>query len=215
MQPLRKIVGILPILSLALALAACGPKVTPTPTAEPTQEPTATATLPPTETSAPTQAPEATTPADATAAPDAGVSLTLTPAAGVTLPAPPAGGSGAADVYQYVSQNVPDGIEVRPGASLNISWVVKNAGETTWTTGYALRYFSGPQGASDSYPFTKSVAPGQTLTLTLTLTAPQELGDYNTWWKLTNEQQQNFGDVNLQFTVTNTPGAAPKPTATP
>jgi hypothetical protein len=43
------------------------------------------------------------------------------------------------------------------------------------------------------------------------------LGDYTTWWKLTNPQFQNFGDVDFSFTVTNTPKAAtaaPVPTAT-
>jgi hypothetical protein len=75
-----------------------------------------------------------------------------------------------------------------------------------------LRYFSGIKSEKDSVNFLKAVPAGQTTTLSVSIVAPTAPGSYTTWWKLTNPQLQNFGDVDFTFTVTNTPSAA---TSTP
>jgi hypothetical protein len=206
--------------AILLAAAACSPKATPSPSPAPTDAPTSIPTELPTIPPLPTEIPSiGVTPAGSQPTAAAGATNpTAAPAAGETTgaataaPAIPVSGSGAADKYQFISQNIADNTQVRPGTPLTITWTVKNAGTTTWSTSYLLRYFSGPQASESSYAFPHSVAPGATLQLTVKLTAPQEAGDYNTWWKLTNDQMQNFGDVNLQFTVTNTPGSVPTPT---
>ncbi len=113
-----------------------------------------------------------------------------------------------ADKYQYVSQNIADNTQVSPGSPMTIIWTVKNVGKTEWTTKYILRYFAGPRGEVNSVAFSKKVGPDSTLDITVPLVAPLAPGTYNTWWKLTNEQGQNFGDVNLLFIVTNTPGSS-------
>lgn len=218
--------GLIYLLILSI-LAACGPAAPtaePTTTAAPTQAPTNT--LEPTATQAPTETPVPTDPAasaDATAAtPDpAGAAATLpaagelpTTTAGQATAAPPAAGSGsaAADMYQYLGQDIADNSQFSPNRPLTITWTVKNAGTTTWTTDYTLRYFSGPKASQDVYNFTKSVAPEGTINFTVTFTTPANPGDYNMWFKLTNAAGQNFGDVNLVYTVTNNPTAA---TSTP
>ncbi len=211
MIKMQKTMAWLTILGLLALLTACGPKATPTPTEAPTQEapPTFEPTFTPLATLPPLDVPPTSAVPTLTAPPDA-----LTPTAAFTLSAPPSGSTGsAADKYKYVSQSLPDGTQVLPGTKFSISWVVTNAGDTTWTTSYVLRFFSGPTpGATTDYNFTKQVAPGQSATLTAKIVAPQDLGDYNSWWKLTNDQGQNFGDVNFLFTVTNSPGSARTPT---
>ena len=217
----------LAILLVLLSLTACASATQPAPTPT-TQPPTATATVPvPTSTSAPTEVPptlkadvtQSSQTATASANPSggstgSGTTANTTPSAtkAAANPQPAAGGSAPADHYQYITQSLADHSQLRPGVTVSITWAVKNTGTSGWTTGYALRYFSGIKAAKDSYAFPKTIAPGETANLTITFTTPDTPGDYNTWWKLTNANLQNFGDVDFTFTVTNTPTKA---TSTP
>lgn len=202
------------LLVLAL-LAACGPNAAqqamPTATIAPTEAFTATfqptATTPPTETLAPT----------ATGAQDGtpGVTPQATTAGGAqpATMVPPVGGV-ADDKYVYLGQDVKDGSQFLPNRTVTITWTVQNAGATTWTTDYMMRYFSGPKASQDTYNFTKQVPPEGTINFMVTFTTPSAPGDYDMWFKLTNASGQNFGDLNLVYTVTNTPGSAPTATTT-
>jgi hypothetical protein len=230
--------GLAALLILAVGLAACssGSQETPTPspvaatdTAAPTDTLEPTRTPLPTDTPLPdqtglTQTPAATGDAAAgNATGGAAGSPTGQPTTGGAAPtqAPATGGAAAgssvADQYQYVTQNLPDHLQVRPGTQMTITWTVKNAGTTGWTKEYALRYFSGIQAAKDIYYLTKDVPAGSSISLSVPITAPSALGEYNTWWKLTNAQNQNFGDVDFTFTVTNNPtkATAAAPTTAP
>jgi hypothetical protein len=133
------------------------------------------------------------------------VATTGTLAVAATIPAS-SSGSGPADKYQYVTQNVADKVQVRPGVEITITWAVKNVGTVAWTTDYTLRYFTGPaNSAPNVVKFPKTVPPNSVANITAVIVAPKNTGDYDSWWKLTNAQGQNFGDVDLAFTVTNTP----------
>jgi hypothetical protein len=204
----------LTILILLVSLTACANSATPTPSATPipdTETPVpATETQAPTETPLPsTEIPNQLIPTQDTTFPQSTVQATsaiagatsLTPVVNAVLPA----SSGAADKYLYIGQNIADKSQVKPGATITIQWTVKNTGTTTWTTDYSLRYFSGVKADQTVYNLQKAVPAGQTTTLTVTIIAPTALGDYNTWYKLTNNAVQNFGDVDFTFTVTNTP----------
>jgi hypothetical protein len=138
---------------------------------------------------------------------------TTTQAAGAA-PTQAAASANSGDKAEYVTQSVADGSQFRPGVKITVTWEVKNAGTNAWDNTYTLRNFIGPVDQNKtSVVFPKQTKPGETAKLTVTFTAPTQLGDYNSWWKLTNPSGQNFADVNLQFTVTNTPGAkAPTPT---
>jgi hypothetical protein len=216
-------------LILMMTISACGNSATPTPTETlaPTETSEPTETLAPVETELPptealTETPAVmdqtatssdqtlqTPPAASTVDPAAGAasSTPAAPATGTT-PAAPAAGAGSssvADKETYIGQNLFDNIQVRPGATLTIQWSVKNSGTTGWTSAYTLRYFSGIKADKDYYNFLKAVPAGQTTTFTITIVAPTTLGTYNTWWKLTNPESQNFGDVDFTFIVTDNP----------
>lgn len=209
---LQKMVFTLAI-AASLLLSACGAPATQVPTAEPTATEIPTDTPQPTPTETLTPEPSPTT--DLTAQPPA-AETPGAPAANPNAPAAPA--SSAADQYQYVSQTLPDNYQVRPGVQVSISWTVKNVGSTAWSTSYALRQFTGPDIGKAYIPFPKAVSANTTTQFTVTFTTPTVPGDYNLWYKLTNELGQNFGDINFQFTVTNTPNNNAKPaapTATP
>jgi hypothetical protein len=76
---------------------------------------------------------------------------------------------------------------VAPGSQFTVRWVVINTGGTTWTTQYALAYWSGMRfemQKSQNLPF--DVARNDDITLTATLKAPGNPGTYNTTWAIWN-----------------------------
>ncbi|HVN53838.1 MAG TPA: NBR1-Ig-like domain-containing protein [Anaerolineaceae bacterium] len=198
------------IVILLVGISAC---TTATPTEVPPTE--APAIVQPSDTPFPSDTPAPTEPpptdmqvTEGTLPTETQGTLAATTPQAVTTPiviTTPGAASSVADKYQYIGQNLADRIQVRPGTPLTIVWTVKNAGTTGWTTQYTLRYFSGVKAEKDSYNFAKAVPAGGTTTLTVSIIAPTAPGDYSTWWKLTNPQLQNFGDVDFYFTVTNTP----------
>ena len=104
---------------------------------------------------------------------------------------PPAG----CDRAQFVSDvTVPDGTVFAPGASFNKTWRLKNVGTCTWSTSYSLVFDSGEKmGGPDSVNLPKSVAPGQTVDVTVSLTAPSSAGTYRGYWKFANASGVRFG----------------------
>lgn len=184
----------------SLLLVSCrGGEQTPTPTApDPAAVLTAAAAtaaarmsaqatsqpspLPATPTSSPTAAAQtitATLPVSATA--------NLTPA-----PSPVAGGTDKAEFVTDVT--VPDGMVFKPGESFTKTWQLKNTGTATWTPAYALVFTSGdPMGGTTSVPLSKNVPPGETVDLSVNLTAPNQAGNYFGFWLLRNTNQKNFG----------------------
>jgi uncharacterized repeat protein (TIGR01451 family) len=110
---------------------------------------------------------------------------TLTPTVGPAL----------CDKAQFVADvNVPDGTIFPPGANFTKTWRLKNVGSCTWTTSYRLVFFSGEQmGAVSSVPFTRDVAPGQTIDISVNLTAPSSPGSYRGLWMFKNSHGTLFG----------------------
>jgi hypothetical protein len=196
-----------------LILSACG---SPTPLATPTltEVPAlaATQTPRPSPTPFPSRTPTLTAP-EGTAEATPGVAQTAG-AAPTQLAAtnPPAAGGTAQDEYKYLGQSIPDRSQFLPNRVVTITWTVKNSGTNGWTKDYVLRYFSGPKPAKEAYNFTKDVPVNDTINFTVTFTTPADPGDYDIWFKLTNNAGQNFGDLDLVFTVSNSPASA---TSTP
>lgn len=229
MSTLWKHAGRLVIVSILFTITACTTRIspaTPTPTTQPTSTKAPTHTPRPTSTPratstmiVPTLAVTTTLQSSASTIPVIGTLPTASLPSGTALPTISAvlatsPASALEDKYAYISQNLPDtSTQVKPGTPLTIIWTVKNAGKTEWTTDYTLRFFAGPNPPKTFYNFPKKVAPGEQVDLSFSFTAPDVPGTYNTWWKLTNDKSQNFGDVNFTFVVTNTPGESP--TSTP
>ncbi len=117
----------------------------------------------------------------------------LFPAA--TLGVQPAQALSTCDRAQFVADvTVPDGTKVSPGLSFTKTWRLKNTGTCAWTTAYTLVFSSGNQlGGPSSLNLPGSVQPGQTVDLSVTLTAPGTAGHYIGYWKLKNASGIQFG----------------------
>ena len=82
----------------------------------------------------------------------------------------------------------------RPERHFVKTWRLKNVGTCTWNTSYALVFDSGTQmGTTTAVPMPKFVSPGQSVDLTVTLTAPTAAGTYRGYWKLRSSSGQVFG----------------------
>ena len=200
------------LLLLCIAVAACGQAdATPTPTsAEPDAVKTSAAITaqalqteranPPTSTSQPTATTSSatTTPGGPTSTPGgptptAGGTLLpgLTPTGG-TDPLPPTGGTDSAEFIADVT--VPDGTQYSPGDTFDKTWRLQNNGTSTWTTGYNLVFISGSQMNGPALqPLAADVPPGETVDLTVALTAPAEPGTHRGFWLMQNALGENFG----------------------
>jgi hypothetical protein len=98
------------------------------------------------------------------------------------------------DRAQFVSDvTVPDGTSFAPGFVFSKTWRLKNVGTCTWTN-YSLIFDSGEKmGGPDSANIPTSVAPGQTVDITISLTSPTTAGTYRGYWKLKNNSGIPFG----------------------
>ncbi len=100
----------------------------------------------------------------------------------------------------------PDGSVVARGSDFTKTWRIKNIGTCTWNTSYDLIYVSGERFDADrTVAIPGTVAPGQTVDVSVNLTAPTQPGSYTGYWKLRNGSGVLFGmglgDANIYVDV--------------
>ncbi|MBL8050207.1 MAG: hypothetical protein JNM46_03215 [Anaerolineales bacterium] len=100
---------------------------------------------------------------------------------------------------------IPDGTTLLPGETFTKVWRLKNRGTCTWTPDYTLVFSSGSQmGGTTAIRLPAYVAPGQTIDISVTLTAPSTNGSYTGYWMLRNPSGALFGTgdkANIAFYV--------------
>ena len=126
----------------------------------------------------------------------------------------------------YVADiTIPDGHQVSKGSSFTKTWRIRNTGTCPWTKDFIFGYVSGERmdGADSFLPAT--VYPGDSLDISINMTAPSNPGSYQGNWQLKTPQGHGIGSVIwVQINVTGSysePVSAkpiyvdPAPTATP
>ena len=95
----------------------------------------------------------------------------------------------------YVADvSIPDNTILSPGQEFVKTWRLRNDGDCTWTTAYALEFVEGDaMGFTGSQPLTTPVSPGQEAEISVTLTAPSAPGTYRSDWQLSDERGNFFG----------------------
>ena len=92
---------------------------------------------------------------------------------------------------------VPDGTQLSAGEVFTKTWRLQNRGTCTWTPDYMLVYTSGDQmGSTTAVRLPGNVAPGQTVDVSVTLTAPAVNGYQRSYWMLRNPSGALFGSGN-------------------
>jgi hypothetical protein len=149
--------------------------------------------------------------------------VSLTPPSATATPTiPPT----ACDKAEFIAGvNVPPGTVMAPGAHFTKTWRLKNAGTCVWTLSYRIAFFSGEQmGTPSSIQLPLNVGPGQTVDISLPMTAPSVPGSYRGDWIFQNATGGLFGIGPLgnepwfvAIVVSNTtvtPSLTPSPTLT-
>lgn len=91
------------------------------------------------------------------------------------------------NMASFVSDiTIPDNTSITVNKAFTKTWKLKNVGTCTWTSGYQLIFDSGDQmGGLASQQLTNgTVAPGETLNVSVNLVAPASPGTYKGNWKL-------------------------------
>ena len=114
------------------------------------------------------------------------------------------------DVAQFVDDvTIPDGTILAPNAAFTKTWRLKNIGTCSWTTSYAIVFSSGEaMNGPATQALTGNVNPGQTIDISVNLTAPSTDGDYKGYWKLRNASSGLFSQFYVDIKV-KTPATGP------
>lgn len=214
-------------LILVMALSACGGKET-----EESEDPNAAVThvvetamaaitqtaavQSPTPSSTPTTMPTSTnTPAPSL---EPSPTLPLLPSATSAFNQPTTPNSGC-DIGTFVKDvTIPDGTAIAAGEKFTKTWEIKNSGTCTWNKNYQIIFYGGERmGAETAYAFTtEDIEPGESVAISIEMTAPSTNGTYYSYWIFRNDAGQNFfvdgGSIYAQIAVGGT--ATPGPTAT-
>ncbi|MDH5507510.1 MAG: NBR1-Ig-like domain-containing protein [Anaerolineae bacterium] len=92
------------------------------------------------------------------------------------------------------SETIPDGTVMEAGEHFEKTWWLTNTGTCAWTDEFSLVFNRGYKlGAVERSPFPGYVAPGQSIPLTLSMTAPGVPGTYTSFWEMENGSGVRFG----------------------
>jgi hypothetical protein len=123
------------------------------------------------------------------------------------------------DIGTFVKDvTIPDGTAIAAGEKFTKTWEIENSGTCTWNENYQLIFYGGERMAEDTaYSFTdEDIEPGESVQISLEMTAPSTNGTYYSYWIFRNDAGQNFfvdgGSIYAQISVGGT--ATPGPTAT-
>lgn len=104
------------------------------------------------------------------------------------IPTPLGSGVSTCDSAMFMEDvTVPDGTVFKAGESFVKTWRLKNMGSCTWNSTYALVFDSGEaMGGAASATLPATVAPGQTVDVSVNLQAPSADGTYRGYWGIKN-----------------------------
>ncbi len=95
----------------------------------------------------------------------------------------------------FVSETIPDGTDFEPGKNFTKTWTLKNDGSCTWNAEYDVVFVKGAaMDAAAATPLTTgTIAPGETVQISLELKAPVAAGEHRGEFKLRNQNGVLFG----------------------
>ena len=88
---------------------------------------------------------------------------------------------------------VPDGTHFASKKAFDKTWKIQNTGTCAWTTDYVYKFIGGDQMGGADIKVPNAVQPGETIDLTIKLTAPATAGKYRGQWRLFAPDGTPFG----------------------
>lgn len=110
------------------------------------------------------------------------------------------------DKAKFVTDvTVTDGTTFSPGENFTKTWRVQNVGTCTWTADYALVFDTGERMSGSSPQLLMgSIAPGNTVDVSVNLIAPGTPGNYVSNWQIRNNTNILFAKLYVQIKVVDT-----------
>lgn len=111
------------------------------------------------------------------------------------LPVPEVDSDTCTNSIEFVEDlTIPDDTILQSGEEFVKSWRLRNNGTCPWTEGYSLTHVGGDGIIGpESLPLPGPVVPGQTIDISVSLTAPDALGTYRDNWQISNATGELFG----------------------
>jgi len=120
-----------------------------------------------------------------------------TPIQATSTPRPAATAVTYCDWAMFIKDvSIPDGTLLSPGEVFTKTWRLQNRGTCTWTPDYDVVFYGGAQMSGTTMQVSGYVAPGQTVDVAVTFTAPSTPGHYAGYWLLRNSGGTLFGTGN-------------------
>lgn len=110
-------------------------------------------------------------------------------------PTPTATAKVACNQVAFEEETIPDGTNLTPGQTFTKTWTLRNSGSCTWNSDYDVVFVSGDaMNAPASQQLTsETVAPGETIVVSIDLKAPYSAGTHKGNFKLRNAEGVLFG----------------------
>jgi hypothetical protein len=125
------------------------------------------------------------------------IPATVTPMSATSTPVRPTNTAAPATYCDWVlfvqDVTVPDGMSFAPGEVFTKIWRLQNRGTCAWTPDYDIVFYSGSPMGGAQMPMPGYVAPGQSVDVAVTFTAPSAPGHYVGYWLLRNASGKLFG----------------------
>ncbi len=138
------------------------------------------------------------------------------PASGSPTNVPEADLTDCTLAVSFVSETVPDNTTMIAGQTFDKTWTVRNAGTCAWGRGIVLRSQGGERFGVTEQVQAPYAEPGESVALTLSMTAPTTPGTYRSDWRLCAEGDECFGTTFwaqiLVVAASPTPSVTPLPT---
>ncbi|MBX3003833.1 MAG: hypothetical protein KF828_07740 [Anaerolineales bacterium] len=110
------------------------------------------------------------------------------------LPATSVPATGCYQAYFVADISVPDNTQMAKGQTFTKTWRIRNNGTCTWTGDFDIVYTSGTNLASvSSVDIPKEVKPGETVDISIPMTAPSSDGSYRSSWVIKASNGYSFG----------------------
>ncbi len=90
--------------------------------------------------------------------------------------------------------SVQDGTEMSPGQNFEKTWLIKNTGTCIWGEGYHMVFGYDEKMNGQARALPAIIAPEETVEVTVVFSAPLTAGEYNSYWRMANTADANFGE---------------------
>lgn len=105
------------------------------------------------------------------------------------------GSSAQEDAQLEEHVTIPDGAEIRSGASFEKTWAIRNTGSVLWSDGYELAFVGGAEMGEIKQVSVAGVGPQGVINVSVKMTAPEDDGRHIGRWRMRNPRGDFFGST--------------------